>query len=608
MTNLRTFGLFQSPDINVISLHSYPHFSQPMKDSGSRLNSVCLNQDQVTVGTTGNGLLSRVHSNGTIKPIPMPILEQFISVKCGFCHFLALTRSGNVYSFATDDFGYEFGQLGLVDNTKFGNKTLLNPKAPTRIKYFGSPPDYNKESEEQNKIKITSFGPAKEIACGPYHSMVLLEDQSLYTFGRDTPGMKYVSTCTQGILGQDNKQKTRDYVPVKIADNVKRVWGGFGYHSFYLENFGSVYGWGCGESGRLGTGAVDSHGSPVLISSLNSYKIKDIAINAQGSFALTTDGTLLSTGKRFWNGRKTLISTFTPMPFFQKKKIPIRLISGGLTYVVLLDEFNSFWIFGIRKTIPRFGKSKGRYVKCPYNLKKMDKISSIMTCPKFCCFALMQQDVISKDFAQLYEQQNSLLESEIHGIRFHRGMFECRAHRTLDNDVLSILANFSKNHVQQLFQWMYSDFCMNEKLLGEICEKIGIKDPTSRRLSQDLKLAWKNEESKDFSIIVEEDESEDPEEFKVHRFVLQARSGMFRDMFLNVGNVTNSVKDYKNLSYETMEFLLKFFYTNELILTADDDPELILEELGDAIEYYQLSESSELQDFLSNLIKRNDIY
>ncbi|KAJ6236104.1 regulator of chromosome condensation [Anaeramoeba flamelloides] len=608
MTNLRTFGHFQSQLQWVKSIDSYPHFSQPMKDSGSRLNSVCMNQDMFSVATTGNGLLSWVYQRGVIKPIPVSILEQFVSVKCGYCHFLALTRSGNVYSFATDDFGYKFGQLGIDDSMKFGPKTFHNLKTPTRIKYFGSPPDYNKESEEQSKSKITSFGPAKEIACGPYVSMVLLEDQSLYTFGRNCPGDLYVKDFTHGVLGQGNNQKAWGYVPVKIADNVKRVWGGFGFHSFYLENFGSVYGWGCGESGRLGTGNVDSHASPVLISSLNSYKVKDMAINAQGSFALTTDGTLLSTGKRYWNGRKTLISSFTPIPFFQKKKIPIRLISGGLTYIVLLDEFNSFWIFGIKETVPRFGKTKGRYVKCPYNLKAMDKVSSIIACPQFCCFALMQQDVISRDFAMLYEQQNSLLESEIHGIRFHRGVFECRARRKLDNDMLSVLANFSKSHVQQLLQWMYSDFCGNEKLLFEICAKIGIKEPSSRSLSQDLKLAWKNEDSKDFSIIVEEDESEDPEEFRVHKFVLQARSGMFRDLFLNVGNETNSVKDYKNISCETMDFLLKFFYTNELTLTADDDPELIVEELGDAIEYYQLSESSELKDFLSNLIKQNDIY
>ncbi|KAJ3436095.1 btk-binding protein-related [Anaeramoeba flamelloides] len=106
---------------------------------------------------------------------------------------------------------------------------------------------------------------------------------------------------------------------------------------------------------------------------------------------------------------------------------------------------------------------------------------------------------------------------------------------------------------------------------------------------------FNDEDSKDFTLLIKNDEDEDEyEEIPVHKIILLTRSGLFREMFENITEESKSVKDYSGKSIESIEILIKYFYTEKIELTADHDPLLIIEELEDSIEYYQLNENSNI--------------
>ncbi|KAJ3436092.1 hypothetical protein M0812_18138 [Anaeramoeba flamelloides] len=120
--------------------------------------------------------------------------------------------------------------------------------------------------------------------------------------------------------------------------------------------------------------------------------------------------------------------------------------------------------------------------------------------------------------------------------------------------------------------------------------------------SKDFTLLIKNDDDDDDDEDEEEDEDEDEyEEIPVHKIILLTRSGLFREMFENITEESKSVKDYSGKSIESIEILIKYFYTEKIELTADHDPLLVIEELEDSIEYYQLNENSNI------LIQLNEI-
>ncbi|KAJ6242009.1 retinitis pigmentosa gtpase regulator a-related [Anaeramoeba flamelloides] len=87
----------------------------------------------------------------------------------------------------------------------------------------------------------------------------------------------------------------------------------------------------------------------------------------------------------------------------------------------------------------------------------------------------------------------------------------------------------------------------------------------------------------------------------VHKFILCARSELFRHFFSYYDSQSNEIKDFTENSYPFFEILIKFFYTNKIEandLLGYENPQSILEELFDALDYYQLHENSRLRSCL----------
>ncbi|KAJ6229107.1 u5 small nuclear ribonucleoprotein 40 kda protein [Anaeramoeba flamelloides] len=193
------------------------------------------------------------------------------------------------------------------------------------------------------------------------------------------------------------------------------------------------------------------------------------------------------------------------------------------------------------------------------------------------------------------------------------------------SEIKTILENnFSKQETFKFLEWVYgkefnSFSSMNE--IQKIFDKLEIHDLKTKTLQSDLINSYSDENSKDFSIIVKDqdnnqdqdnnDEDEDndgyEEEIKVHKFILFTKCGLFQDFFENFAKETNKVQDYSGKSIESIEHFIKYLYFNELKLTGDDDPQLIYEELFDAVDYYQLEKPYNLPNCLKKIKKQYNL-
>ncbi|KAJ6235418.1 hypothetical protein M0813_28611 [Anaeramoeba flamelloides] len=73
--------------------------------------------------------------------------------------------------------------------------------------------------------------------------------------------------------------------------------------------------------------------------------------------------------------------------------------------------------------------------------------------------------------------------------------------------------------------------------------------------------------------------------------------------YVNEKDNTNKVQDYTNKSIKSLKILIKYFYTNSIELTTNQDPKLIVDELSDAVEYYQLNDQCNLENELLKINK-----
>ncbi|KAJ3440463.1 hypothetical protein M0812_14131 [Anaeramoeba flamelloides] len=179
-----------------------------------------------------------------------------------------------------------------------------------------------------------------------------------------------------------------------------------------------------------------------------------------------------------------------------------------------------------------------------------------------------------------------------------------------------ILTNEEIENIKLFFKWIYGNRPKQSEFLSisHIFEKINIQffDLNFKKtFLNDLSNLYKDNNSKDFTIKIKEELSDESsnessnesfnESIKVHKIILLIRSELFRNMFNSIEdkNIT-SIFDYSGKSYETLKCLINYFYTDKLVFKDGDDPDLICEELEDAIEYFQLNIKSNLKQLIKN--------
>ncbi|KAJ6234995.1 ankyrin repeat-containing protein [Anaeramoeba flamelloides] len=214
-----------------------------------------------------------------------------------------------------------------------------------------------------------------------------------------------------------------------------------------------------------------------------------------------------------------------------------------------------------------------------------------INCSKLKKIFNQKYQTMKEDF-EILQKRAELTDYKILGLPVHKILLEIRTGKDIET-VEKILLNYEMEDIQNFFNWVYTGIVSPFLKIREMCEKFGITNPHSKTLAKDLKTMYDDDETKDFAIKVKN------EEVRVHKIILQARSELFRGMFVSVTDNSNSVSDYSDRSLSTIQMLVKFLYYDVLEFPKNADMELICEELDDAIEYYQLNEYSALRTELN---------
>ncbi|KAJ6234857.1 hypothetical protein M0813_28834 [Anaeramoeba flamelloides] len=497
----------------------------------------------------GNGRVYQVIEYKNLLDLNVENIQEIAS---GSNHYLALTNEGKVYTWSS-----------LSRSNIFGSSQQKNWNIPMLL-------------EELSDKGITSVHATDNCS-------FFLNEYSgdLYASGKNELGI-----CL-------TESKMNQFLPTTLVQtSIDRLFTGFSSHGFFQKSNGEIKGFGKNDEFQLGISDKKINEISRIVPELKEYRIKDISLGMNFSMALTTDGKILSCGNKDSISTKNNRTTFAPYP--QLKNIFMSYISSGNEFSVSTSNEGEVWVFG---------KYPAGKVSVPTKIYTFKKPCRAIKCSHSSgVWFYSAKDTISSDLFKLYKT-GDVSDCKIKGIPLHKIFVECRLKKKFD-EICKILENKTKRETLLIMNWVYSgEFKTEPKETFRLLQLFDFKNLGKHKLRDDLKKLLKDDDSKDFNLLIpdidqeeeEEEEGEggegedDFEEIPVHKFILAARSGLFRDMFRNIEQKENNVKDYSNKSLEAIELIIDFIYTGDCKVTADTDVSFVIDELEDAQDYYQLN-------------------
>ncbi|KAJ6254536.1 hypothetical protein M0813_12138 [Anaeramoeba flamelloides] len=502
-------------------------------------------------------------------------VEPIRKLTSGFSHVLHLSRTGKVYV------------SGSQNKPKL-NVSTSNSTNPLKLAYF-----------EENEIEIV------DIASGYRQNFFISSEGILYAMGLT------IGNSTLNFVDQNNKIYTLwDAKKTKESGSVRRIWGGV--HSdfiFFSTTENKLYAYGKNTQGQLGVKHQNPVNTPTIVPDFNADEIKDIGCGNTHSTLLLNDGTLYGCGSPQSCGTGFQTHTFKIIPNLKDKTV-IEINSGYAHSLALVEENNKINLYSWGTNADGqlgFGDNMSR--KTPVKMSIPDFNFEIY--PKiFCgnCDSLLYNSIpidVQDEFKKVFET-GDFSDFLISGIKCHKSIIKFRTGKSPEVIKTFLEENYKEKSIESFLKKIYG-FSVFSNEIKTISDQLGISEFPKKKFYDDLRKFYYDEDSKDFSIIAKYDEDEEDEEdveIPVHKLILIIKSGLFREMFQNITEETNSVKDYSGKSMESLEILVKFLYTQKIELTADDDPELIVEELEDAIDYYRLNKNCGLNSELKKIQKQ----
>ncbi len=257
-------------------------------------------------GAGGSGQLGHGDRSDRNTPVRISGLANVKNVEVGDSHSLALLHNGDVYSFGSNlGPANVYGMLGLGD-----------------------------KEDRHTPTKIGGIGKAKAIAAGRSHSLVILENGDLYSFGRNAYG--------ELGLGDTVNRVT----PAKVQGISKAVAAAGGQdHTLVLLENGDVYGMGSNYSGQLGMSGARPSNTPQKIALPG--KAKAVAAGSTHSLVLLDNGDVYSfgsnrNGELGYETSGTNSNTPAKIPGLG----PAKAVSAGSGFSLVLLENGDLYAFG----------------------------------------------------------------------------------------------------------------------------------------------------------------------------------------------------------------------------------------------------------------------
>ncbi|KAJ3425873.1 regulator of chromosome condensation [Anaeramoeba flamelloides] len=514
--------------------------------------------------------------------------EEIKDIKCGLWTFLILTRSGKVYSLGSKN---EYCELPFEDPE---NSTWEKLRY---VKFF----------EDENLF-------VESIEMGTLNNYYICTGNKLY-------GNGYIG---QGRLGIPNGSNVK--TPRFLFDDVERVFCGKNAFGVIYDMNKELMACGLNSRGSLGLVLSEPHVPTKVKLPFTTDQIKDLQIGEEHSTLVTLDGVTYGAGSDNYNGVGKRCTSFVKVPLLNDVQVKSIHVGKHQTLVVTNENEIYGWGFGNYKN-EKESTDLVTNSKLPtkFNLPNLTVSGSFqISCGFFATFIYNsnEQNNVQAEFKLLLKNQQFTDTEFGYGLKGHKSLIETRTGLKIEQ-IQKVFQenNYTKNEINMFLKWLYSDeipYQRNDKQSFEnILKSLQLQYDPKETIIEYLKKLYNDEDSKDFLLLVksddygnededddDDDEEENFEEIPVHKFILLARSGLFREMFNNINenekNI-NQIKDYSGKSIESLEILIKYFYFDSIELTADDDPQLIIEELEDAQEYYQLHEACSLNIFLRSL-------
>jgi alpha-tubulin suppressor-like RCC1 family protein len=303
-------------------------------------------------GYNGNGQLGLGNNNTITLSMLASIGKTPVSISCGTQHTIILMSDGTIYGTGNN----KYGQLGISNTTNQSSLIQISVpsgKTPSAIAcgYFHTvvlmtdytiyATGYNYDGELGDNTTIdkttltlmpnTTQQSPVAIACGAYYTMILMSSGNIYgtgynvygQLGDDTTVNKYSMTIMPNTTGQ---------IPSSISCGSN--------HTVVLMANGSIYGTGVNGAGQLGLNNTTTKKTLTEMTIPSGKTPSSISCGGNHTIVKMTDGTIYGTGRntngQLGNGTTTNQLTLTSIS--TSGKIPSSISCGNSHTIVTMTD------------------------------------------------------------------------------------------------------------------------------------------------------------------------------------------------------------------------------------------------------------------------------
>jgi len=339
-------------DIEKIYFNNTIHYYKYLLDNTNVSMVITSDGNLYGSGYNGNGQLGLGNNNTININILASIGKTPVSISCGTQHTIILMSDRTIYGTGNN----KYGQLGISNTT---NQTSLiqmsipSGKTPSAIAcgYFHTvvlmtdytiyATGYNYDGELGDSTTIdkttltlmpnTTQQSPVAIACGAYHTMILMSTGNIYgtgynvygQLGDDTTVNKYSMTIMPNSTGQ---------IPTSISCGAN--------HTIVFMANTSIYGTGVNGAGQLGLNNTTTKKTLTAMTIPSGKTPSSISCGGNHTIVKMTDGTIYGTGRntngQLGNGTTTNQLTLTSIS--TNGKIPSSISCGNSHTIVTMTD------------------------------------------------------------------------------------------------------------------------------------------------------------------------------------------------------------------------------------------------------------------------------
>ncbi|KAJ6237943.1 hypothetical protein M0813_26523 [Anaeramoeba flamelloides] len=383
--------------------------------------------------------------------------------------------------------------------------------------------------------------------------------------------------CGRNALYQLNKERDRQYCldrPTLIGSKIKKIFKSYNGNVIAINTDDEIIPYGKMQSFEL---------TPQLFKQFKVNNIKQIVSNYNTIAILQYDLDMYISILKY---RKNKIAdlNFFLVPISQK--IQIQQIELETNNFYILKE-NGQFLQMKPKEINQLSVNK--HITPKFNIKF--KVHHFNLERNFAYF-LKSHSPMEMDFLDFFESE-ILADMEIKGIKCHSKILNFRTNQKAEIIKENLESNYKKSEILMFLKMVYTGILYDRNKYQTICEKLSI-NTVPKPIEHDIERLYTGYK-KDFAISVGNEKK-----IQVHKWFLAVRSNLFRIMFSEIDQNMTEMEDTTGKTFRELELLIQFLYTGKIKFLENDNIEQIIDNLSDAIYFYQLNENIGLSTILFN--------